>query len=148
MNKEPYSWYNIAMLEKSCGVILYTNIHGKRHYLMIESKDNVFGFPKGHIEGNETEKECAVRECIEETSINPTLQPFFRKKIQYVLPNGNEKEVVYFVGNYENQVAKHHEGFENFEYVLLPYEQAMSILTFDNLKIVLEEAEKFLRMIV
>ena len=129
-------------------MVLYTNVLGKRKYLLIESKDNVFGFPKGHIEINESEKECAERECFEETSIHPTIQPFFRKKIKYTLPNGNEKEVIYFIGKYENQIAKHNDGFENFDYVLVSYEKAIELLSFENLKHVLEEAEKFLRMIV
>ena len=55
-------------MEKSCGVVLYTYKLGKRNYLLIK-KDNIYGFPKGHIEENETEKECAIRECFEETSI-------------------------------------------------------------------------------
>lgn len=132
-------------MEKSCGVILYTYKLGKRYYLLIK-KDNIYSFPKGHIEENETEKECAIRECFEETSIKPILQPFFRKSIFYDLSNGNNKEVIFFIGKYENEEPKHNEGFEHFEYVLLPYDKTLQILTFDNLKNVLIEAEKFLNI--
>lgn len=135
------------MLEKSCGVILYTIIHQKRYYLLIQSDDRIVGFPKGHIEQNETEKECALRECEEETSIIATLRPFFRKMIRYPVSKGNEKQVVYFVGYYENQNAQHHEGFEHFSYLSLPYEKALEALSFENTKEVLIEAEKFLKML-
>ena len=134
------------MIEKSCGVILYTYVLGKRYYLLIQSKDNVFGYPKGHIEENETEKECAIRECFEETSITPILQPFFRKSISYRLANGNQKEVVFFLGKYEDEEPKHNEGFEFFDYALVPYDKAYQYLTFENLKNILSEAEKFLNM--
>ena len=139
-------WYNINMLEKSCGVILYTYVLGKRYYLLIQSKDDIFSFPKGHIEENETEKECAIRECFEETSIHPVLQPFFKKIIYYNLPNGNHKEVIFFLGKYENEEPKHNVGFENYDYNLVPYDKAYQLLTFDNLKNILVEAENFLNM--
>lgn len=135
------------MLEKSCGIILYTIIHSKRYYLMIQSNDGVVGFPKGHIEANETEKECALRECEEETSIVAQLKPFFRKVVQYPISKGNEKQVVYFIGYFENQKAKHNEGYEHFNYLLCPYEKAYDLLTFENTKEVLVEAEKFLKLI-
>ena len=139
-------WYNVSMLEKSCGVILYTYVSGKRNYLLIQSKDNIFGFPKGHIEENETEKQCALRECYEETSIQPTLQPFFRKVITYGLANGNQKEVTFFLGKYEDDIPKHNIGFEYFDYVLVPYDKAYQLITFDNLKNILDKAENFLNM--
>ena len=132
-------------MEKSCGVVLYTYKLGKRNYLLIK-KDNIYSFPKGHIEENETEKECAIRECFEETSIKPILQPFFKKSISYGLSNGDDKEVLFFIGKYENEEPKHNEGFEQFEYVLVPYDKAYQLLTFDNLKNVLVEADKFLNI--
>ena len=135
------------MLEKSCGIILYTIIHSKRYYLLIQSNDGIVGFPKGHIEANETEKECALRECKEETSIVAQLKPFFRKVVQYPISKGNEKQVVYFIGYFENQKAKHNEGYEHFNYLLCPYEKAYDLLTFENTKEVLVEAEKFLKLI-
>lgn len=135
------------MLEKSCGIILYTTIYNKRHYLLIQSDDGVVGFPKGHIEGNETEKECALRECEEETSIVARLKPFFRKMVQYPISKGKDKQVVYFIGDYDKQEPRHNEGYEHFNYLLYPYEKAYESLTFENTKDVLVEAEKFLKLI-
>lgn len=135
------------MLEKSCGIILYTTIHNRRYYLLIQSSDGVVGFPKGHIEVNETEKECALRECEEETSIKARLRPFFRKMVQYPISKSKEKQVVYFIGYFENQEAKHKEGYENFDYLLCSYDKACDLLTFENTKEVLVEAEKFLKLI-
>ena len=41
--------------------------------MLIKSDDNYCGFPKGHIEKCETEKETALRETWKETSIKATM---------------------------------------------------------------------------
>lgn len=51
--------------EKSCGAVLFTTEKGIKKFLLVES--NYFGFPKGHVEENETEQETALREIKEET---------------------------------------------------------------------------------
>lgn len=131
-------------MEKSCGTVLYTNILGKRYYLLIKGKDGAVGFPKGHIKENESERECALRETWEETSILPTLNTKFQKAIYYKMPNGIRKYVVYFLGSFENQKAEHQNGFEDFEYMLLSYQAAYHALTFKEYKEVLADAESYL----
>lgn len=135
--------YNFVM-EKSCGVILYTIKENKRHYLLIKSKDGTVGFPKGHIEENESERQCALRETWEETSIVPKLNSKFQKMICYKMPNGIRKSVVYFLGRFDNQSAKHQSGFEHFEYLLLTYKAARQVLSYSSYKEVLADAESYL----
>ena len=53
--------------EKSAGAVIIREINGETEVLLIETKDNTVGFPKGHLETNESEKEAAKREVIEET---------------------------------------------------------------------------------
>ena len=53
-------------LEKSCGAVVYTLKNGKPQYVIVQSLEGFYGFPKGHIENNETEKETAIREIYEE----------------------------------------------------------------------------------
>ena len=52
--------------KKKAGTIL--KIEGK--YLLVQSRHIAWGFPKGSKEGNETEKETAIRETFEETHID------------------------------------------------------------------------------
>ena len=50
------------MQEKSCGTVLFTLCDGVPHYLLTRARDGYCGFPKGHMEGEETEEQTAWRE--------------------------------------------------------------------------------------
>ena len=66
------------IVEKSCGAIVFTkNVEGVK-YVIIESKESFFGFPKGHVEKNETELETARREVLEETGLQVEFLDDFR----------------------------------------------------------------------
>ena len=52
--------------EKSCGCIIIN----KNKVLLIKQTKGHWGFPKGHVEKDETEIETAIREVKEETNIN------------------------------------------------------------------------------
>lgn len=58
-----------CLFEKSAGVIAYKKINGEPHYLIIYTKKNLSGFPKGHIEYGEKEEDTAKRELLEEAGI-------------------------------------------------------------------------------
>ena len=51
---------------KKCGIILF-NEKEQKYFLVYGRKSNKWGFPKGHMEEGETEKETALREFYEET---------------------------------------------------------------------------------
>ena len=92
-----------VVMEKSCGAVLYTLIDGIRHYVLVStSKGYNCGLPKGHMEGDENEKETALREVFEETGIHGELLDGFRKRIEYPLPGGI-KEIIFFIAQYKNQ---------------------------------------------
>ena len=55
--------------EKSCGAVVFVEENSSVRYLLMCSMEGVYGFPKGHMEGNETEIETALREVREETGI-------------------------------------------------------------------------------
>ena len=93
-------------VEKSCGAVLFTKLQGKRYYVLVCSAvEQNYGLPKGHIEGNETEQETALREIFEETLVNAEIIKGFRRQIEYMTSAGNKKQVVYFVASFENQEA-------------------------------------------
>jgi 8-oxo-dGTP pyrophosphatase MutT (NUDIX family) len=88
----------------SCGDILYTkNKEGKREYVLIMEANGSYGVPKGHKKSGETDLDCALREIKEETGLTPTILPDMKRTIHYSMPNGNFKEVTYFVGKYDDQ---------------------------------------------
>ena len=132
------------MLEKSCGTIPYTRVNGEIHYLLIRARGHSCGFPKGHVEGEESELQTALRETMEETSIAPVINTDFRYEISYMLDNGNQKTVVYFPADFGSQTPCHNQGFEDFEYLILPFDKAYKELTFDNTKIMLKAANDYL----
>ena len=54
-------------IEVTAGAVVYRQQNGEIQYLLLEStnKGNFWGFPKGHVEGNETLEETAHREIKE-----------------------------------------------------------------------------------
>ena len=89
--------------EFSCGAILFTKTNGIREYVLIMEANGSYGFPKGHRRSKESELDCALREIKEETGIVHEILPNMKRTIHYSMPNGNFKEVTYFVGKYNNQ---------------------------------------------
>jgi len=66
------------MHEKSCGAIVYRKSHGNIEILLIKHVNSGhWSFPKGHVEGSETEIETAKREIKEETAIDVMIDPTF-----------------------------------------------------------------------
>ena len=97
-----------------------------------------------HVEKGETEEETAVRETVEETSVVPRLLQGFRREHGYELKNGNSKTVTYFVGEFGTENPRKNGDFEDFEYLLLPFNEAIRALTFENTKELLTEADEFI----
>lgn len=63
--------------EKSCGCIIYKYDKNKRMFLLIHQKHGDYiGFPKGHVELDESEIETAIREVKEETNLDVSLTKF------------------------------------------------------------------------
>lgn len=131
-------------IEKSCGVIVYKNFSEEIKFLAVKSKDNGnWGFPKGHMEKDESEEQTALREVAEETGLRVNLLDGFKAKIEYQLTEKTNKEVVFFIGvALEETVNIQQEELDDF--VWLKYDDMKEILTFDNIKQVLMKANKFL----
>lgn len=84
--------------EKSCGAIVYRKFHGNIELLLIKNQNGGhWSFPKGHVEGDETEEETATREIMEETGISVILDTSFRHIITYAPKKETTKDVVYFL---------------------------------------------------
>ena len=131
--------------EKSCGAVCYTKINNEIYWVIICSLEGIYGFPKGHVENDETEIETALREVWEETSLRPELIDGFRVEQEYPLPRkkGVIKKVVYFLAEYEGQELKYlKDELKSAE--LLTYDEAYKKLQFQNAKDLLKAANDFL----
>src|SRR3989344_6786653 len=144
--------------EKSAGAIIFRKESGNIYYLLLHYHSGHWEFPKGHIEGKETEEETVKREIVEETGIdNIKIIPGFKKYIKYFFRQYKEnvseadrrkgktpwvfKLVVFFVAETkikEVKVSKEHLGF-----VWLPINEAIKKTTFKNSKKLLKEANEF-----
>ena len=83
--------------EKSCGCIIYRYNLNKREFLCIRQRNgNHVGFPKGHVEINESEVQTAIREVKEETNLDVFVFDDIMAKNNYMLYQNIDKEVVYF----------------------------------------------------
>ena len=132
--------------EKSCGAIVYTKDDGSIQYVIIRSKEGFYGFPKGHMEENETEAETALREVTEEVGLSVTLIPDFRTEDMHTFNRNGEtrlKHIVYFLGEYSMQTPIAQETELNGVY-LMSFETAISSFQFESSKRLLTEVHNFL----
>jgi len=125
--------------ENSCGAIVFNENTEK--VLLVKMHNGNWGFPKGHIESNETKEETAIREVFEETNIKIKIIPNFEREIKYI-PNENTiKKVTFFAGitQEENVIVETHE-IEDFKWCT--YEEALKSVTYKLQKDVLEKSRK------
>ncbi len=132
--------------EKSCGAVIYRKEKNEFRYLLVQSMSGVYGFPKGHMEGTETERETALREIFEETALHITFTEGFRSTESYLLPDKNDtsKEVVYFLAAFPEQQMRLREG-EILSAAFFSLAEALSLLSHPGRKRVLTEADAFLK---
>jgi len=61
---------NVSQIELSAGGVLYRrSADGALEVLIIKDSYGNWGFPKGHVEANESLEAAAIRECQEETGL-------------------------------------------------------------------------------
>ncbi len=132
--------------EKSCGAIVYRKFHGNTEILLIRHiKSGYWSFPKGHVEAGETEVETAAREIKEETNVDVLIDPGFRETVAFSPRRDTTKTVVYFVGKALNTDTKP-QAEEISEIKWVEIGQAISHLTYDNDKLIVNKAKAFIAL--
>ena len=132
-------------LERSCGAVAFTRKEGKLLFVIVREMAGAYSFPKGHMEGNETEEETARREILEETGLRPRFLPGFRQQDEYDLAErpGFRKRVTYFLAEFEGGTLTPCPG-EIRQILLLPYEQALTYFEHESTRRILSAAYAFL----
>ena len=110
--------------------------------LLLHYGNGHWDFPKGNIEVNETQIEAAVRELEEETGINRfRLVPGFKETLVYNYKKKSAqvaKTVTFYLGI--TTISKVVLSSEHIGYVWLTYQESVKILTYDNAKKLLTQA--------
>lgn len=130
--------------EKSCGAVIYRSIDDNLEFLTISHRnDGHWGFPKGHIEKNESEEQTAIREVNEETGLMITLISGFRVSVKYLIKQDTLKEVVYFLAKVDDDIVSIQED-EVLDFRWSSLQHAKHLLSYKSSKEVLIKAYEFI----
>ena len=136
-----------CQFETSSGAIVYKIINGQPEYCVIYSKNNFPGFPKGHIEYGENERQTAIREVKEEVGLNIQLKDGFRESISYIVHDTSiEKTVIFFLAEIDSNQKININENEISKYEFVTYEKAKDILD-DKLFEILTVANKYISVL-
>ena len=137
--------------EISIGAIIYKK-NKKIEYLLLhklpsEHYKELWDFPRGNQESNETQMQTAAREIKEETGLTKlNFDKGFKEKTQFFYRKEGQtifKEVIIYTAELtedeEVKISKEHAGHK-----WLSYGKAMKILTYNNSRQILEKADKYL----
>ena len=113
--------------EKSCGCIIIE----KDKVLLIQQTKGHWGFPKGHMEVGETEKETAIREVKEETNLDVKIIENKRYTMEYITDKGTLKQVVLFIAKKVKGNEKYQES-EIKSMKWMTFKDAIETITYDN----------------
>lgn len=131
------------------------NLEQPRRYLLILHNKGHWGFPKGHADPGETERETAQRELREETGLTEyTLMEGARFVEQYRFTNAKgleiHKTVVYFLARIDPSPSQPEPQVtiqiaELADYRWCTYGQGLELITFEASRGVLQECETYLQ---
>ncbi len=128
--------------EKSCGAVVFTRKDGEIFYVLVMQKKGFYGFPKGHMEKGESERQTALREIKEETGLEPRLIRGFRAETVYKLNKKPDttKKVIFFLGEYQDQEIVYQKE-ELLGAGLFRYEETADLPIHENLRHILSDAK-------
>lgn len=130
--------------EKSCGAVIYRGKDENLEFLSISHRnDGHWGFPKGHVEKGENEKETAIREIYEETGLQVNLIDGLRISVEYSPKEGVMKEVVFFLAKTQDQ-SVHIQLDEVKDYKWASFQHTKQIISYESSKEVLDQAYEFI----
>jgi 8-oxo-dGTP pyrophosphatase MutT (NUDIX family) len=97
MKHEPVTSIHAQPTLVAAGLILRRRTGaGDRWLLLRSAKHREWGFPKGHQDAGESPLRTALRECVEECGIALLAIDGDPLELNYLVPGGRAKKVVYF----------------------------------------------------
>ncbi len=142
------SGYNIMREEKSCGAVIYRQAVQGPEFLLIKHRGGGhWGFPKGHVEKDETEQQTARREVYEETGLQIELLADFREEDVYSPAPDISKTVVYFLATPDSHEVRYILP-EVDDHAWLSFQEAVKRLSFDSQRTVLGHARQHVTKII
>ena len=137
--------------EVSAGIISVRFTSGRKSYLLLKhANGGHWSFSKGHLEEGEEAKDAALRELREETSLE--VKKFFsgfKEKSSYSYEREGlsvAKTVIYYLGRVPPGSAVKLSD-EHLGYRWLNYREARELLTYENDRELLDEAEEKLKSV-
>ncbi len=132
-------------METSCGVVLVN--YGT--VLLLQYPQGHWDLPKGHVEENDGDHHATVlRELEEETGIREVqILAGFEERTEYTYRHKGKrhtKQVFWYIGETEEitvQLSHEHRG-----YVWLDWDQALSTITHDETRTVVQQAQRFVAL--
>lgn len=129
-------------VEKSAGAVVFHR--GEQiEYLLLHS--TYWGFPKGHMENGEDERQTALREVREEAGLDVTIHDGFREIDEYSYRRKGEsveKQSVYFVAQAHERNARL--SHEHDDLAWLSFDEALGRLGYEGGRRILRQANEFL----
>jgi 8-oxo-dGTP pyrophosphatase MutT (NUDIX family) len=130
--------------ERSAGIILFCGDSDKKLFLLLHYPSGHWDFIKGRIEKNESPKEAAIREAMEETGITDIeFVDGFEERIQYSYQfdgRAKQKEVIFFLAKTKTAAVRLSD--EHLNYTWLEFDDAFKKTTYQNAKELLNKAKK------
>lgn len=124
--------------EKSCGGVILRKNGNDFNVLLIKHNGGHWSFPKGHVEGDESNEETAKREIFEEVGLKVFFEPGFEETITYNPKDGVLKDVIFFLGfTNESDIKIQEEEICDYKWVNIT--DAFDIITYDSDKNVLSK---------
>ncbi len=146
--KRPQRGHRRSVHEKSCGIIVYRREADGLKFLLLHYPGGHWDFPKGHVEKIDASEEAtARRELQEETGITQVeFNRGYKESMYYEFNRGYKdrvkKVVVYFLAETQEEAVAI--SFEHQNFIWLPYEEALSRLTYENAKELIRKAQPYL----
>ena len=129
--------------EECCGAVVYRIVDGEPLFLVEHMARGHYSIPKGHVDGNETEEETALREIREETGLEVRLDTAFREEIWYSHAEGVRKHIVFFAAEALPGEMKNQED-EVTALEWLSYEDTVRAVTYEEVREVVKRAGAYL----